>query len=790
MSERELRMPPRPTLPPSLWALMLCFAVIAICMRVGMRCGEARLLPAGIVLTIGAGATGIVAAMRMRRTVAVRPLVAAYVAVAMAAAGVSLLVAAGQRQGATLFSTTAVSAIRFELVSDPREVDGGFRYTARAHGGNRTCKVWLTMSERMERGSVVRGVGRFSQLDDDAFGKAAWAQGICGRVRMVHLQASEAGKGPAVAIQSARMAALRAIEPERGPSRAVVAACVCGSREALDASGLADVCAACGVSHMVAVSGVHLAVIAVLLDYLLVALGLSPWARTCAILPACLGFVLVCGSPLSAVRALAMLAASRLSLVMGRRGHALSSVCVVALIMMLMDPCVAEQLAFRLSVASVAALCVWDPLVGYLLACLVPSRPPVRMPYALKRRIARLGDGVRGSMAASMTCQLATLPLVAPVFGQLSLIGPAMNLLIAGPISASMALGLVAVLCAACGIPIWPLLGLCDLLLSPVLALMRRSSCLPFACVPVPTGGWLIPCACLLVLVYAYLAWGTVEPRQVRLVVGCACAATAIVWLACRYAAPARIVVLDVGQGDAILVQDGAYAMLVDTGPDQAVVAALLRERVVHLDGVVLTHLHDDHYGGLDDLVGCIPCDRVVVAGGVCEGLPQEIADTCHTLTGTAPRELWYGDVCHVGRFALSMVWPRAPVTGTENPDSIELLVRYGGGDMRLSALLTGDAECGETGSVIEAGDVEAVDLLKVGHHGSEQSLTAEQAATLHPLLSVASAGEGNSYGHPDPSCVALLEEAGSTFLCTKDVGDVDVRPGRGAIVVHTGRPT
>lgn len=70
--------------------------------------------------------------------------------------------------------------------------------------------------------------------------------------------------------------------------------------------------------------------------------------------------------------------------------------------------------------------------------------------------------------------------------------------------------------------------------------------------------------------------------------------------------------------------------------------------------------------------------------------------------------------------------------------------------------------------------------FLKVGHHGSKVSLDAEDAEALDPEVSVASAGENNRYGHPSPECEGILKEAGSVFFCTKDVGDVTVRPGVG----------
>ena len=155
---------------------------------------------------------------------------------------------------------------------------------------------------------------------------------------------------------------------------------------------------------------------------------------------------------------------------------------------------------------------------------------------------------------------------------------------------------------------------------------------------------------------------------------------------------------------------------------------------------------------------------------------------------GTDAAELSLGDVLRVGRFSLACVWPEGPTDGTENADSLELLLTYDDGRRSLTALLTGDAELEETSAALAAGRVGDVDLLKVGHHGSASSVSDELARALDAEVAVASAGEGNSYGHPDPACVDALEGAGSRFLCTKDVGDVCVEPGEEGPVVSCQR--
>ena len=127
---------------------------------------------------------------------------------------------------------------------------------------------------------------------------------------------------------------------------------------------------------------------------------------------------------------------------------------------------------------------------------------------------------------------------------------------------------------------------------------------------------------------------------------------------------------------------------------------------------------------------------------------------------------------------------------GDGNEDSVMLSVTYERDGRSLSGLLTGDAEKDELARVIEAGDVGDVDFLKVGHHGSAASIEPDEAALLSAEVAAASAGEGNRYGHPRQECVDALESSGALFLCTKDVGDVTVSPGKAGPSVSFSRGT
>ena len=153
--------------------------------------------------------------------------------------------------------------------------------------------------------------------------------------------------------------------------------------------------------------------------------------------------------------------------------------------------------------------------------------------------------------------------------------------------------------------------------------------------------------------------------------------------------------------------------------------------------------------------------------------------------------EVAAGDVLSVGSFELEVLWPRGDVDGRDNEDSIVSVARTvgpSGESASLSALLTGDAEREVLWPLISSGAAGKADVLKVGHHGSAVSTTPEMVRCLGAVVCVASAGEGNAYGHPTRECVEAAREGGALFLCTKDRGDIELRPARGGVEVACER--
>ena len=383
----------------------------------------------------------------------------------------------------------------------------------------------------------------------------------------------------------------------------------------------------------------------------------------------------------------------------------------------------------------------------------------------------------RGTLSATLVCLCASLPLVAVSYGTVSLLAPAAGIVAVPLFEAFLTFALVAALFAWLPI-LGPIaVGAAALVARAVLWLVGAFADLPLGQAQIAIEEPWATLATPILMIALYLLWPRPARSWILGIAGSLAAGAVAYWFVRPLFVPPRVVILDVGQGDSILIQDGAHAVLVDTGPGDAVASALSRQGVLSLDAVLLTHQHDDHAGGVPSLVGKVSVGTLLVPEGQGEALGTGVEEAIDEL-GCDLQEVTAGDRIGVGRFDLTILWPMEPEDGDENDESMVARLDYAEGEERLSALLTGDAESDVLGELERMGEVGDLDLLKVGHHGSSASVTPETADALQAEVAVASAGEGNGYGHPKPDCVETLEESGSLFLCTKDVGDVEVRPG------------
>jgi competence protein ComEC len=235
-----------------------------------------------------------------------------------------------------------------------------------------------------------------------------------------------------------------------------------------------------------------------------------------------------------------------------------------------------------------------------------------------------------------------------------------------------------------------------------------------------------------------------------------------------------RIRFLDVGQGDAIVLEPaGAAPVLVDGGPPDAGVAEhLLASGIERLSAVVATHPEADHVGGLPDVLARVPTGAYVFAARDRTTLAAARA------AGAEADRVAAGDVLRVGRLRLEVLWPphdrlRAAPTSEAggNALAIVLLAKWG----RFEVLLAADAEAEL--APVEPGRIE---LLKVAHHGSADAGLEALLERTRPEAAVISVGDENPYGHPAPETIAALEGAGARILRTDLSGEVDAEIGGG----------
>lgn len=547
-----------------------------------------------------------------------------------------------------------------------------------------------------------------------------------------------------------------------------------------------------GMSHLLSISGQHVALIAGTLLLLLRLARVAPRAADGAAAAAITAYVLFLGAPHAAARAALLLLLALAGRILQRPADPYALLAAAALPLLALDPMAALDPGFQLSFAGVAGLvALRRPLLGAL-------RP-------------RLGRWLADSIATSLAATLATAPIAALHFGTVAPVGilanlPAIPLVAAAVPATALALGVSVVS--------WPagqfLAGAADLLLAGLDAVARAAVAVPGGHAYVPAdqvGAWVLAAAAAAYVTgwFARAASGGARIRTGvrRAVAAGAALALLLVWplAASRAGAGAlEIHAIDVGQGDALAIRtpDGRW-ILVDAGPRTdrydagraRVVPYLLRRGVRRIDALILTHPDADHIGGAAAVLEAFDVGLVVDPGRAAgkplyiELLEDAAAGGVQWREARSGRELRAGDV------VLHFLYPDDAgdsLDGPTNANDLSAIFRltYGG----FAAMFTGDAPAEvEELLVRRHGDGLRAQVLKVGHHGSSTSTSEPFLAAVDPELALISVGRRNRYGHPAPAVVRRLERHGVRILRTDLSGHVALRvQPDGRIEVETTR--
>lgn len=594
-----------------------------------------------------------------------------------------------------------------------------------------------------------------------------------------------------------------------------------------------------GVFHVLVVAGLHVGALAFFLIWLGRKLRLPVAARTLLVLVALFAYVVIVEERASVLRAGLMVALVVVGSLFYRRLDLLNSAGVAALVLLVANPGFVKDTGFLLSFLAIGAIAglampimerhlqpfhdalgTWRDVTrdaGYP-ARVVQFRLDVRdvllmltsrlqgryasWAQELGAHCARGGFRLAELFVLTLILQFGMLPLMARDFHRISLLGPIANLFAVPLTGVIVPLGLFSLALAMVFLPVARLLA------HPLAWLVLAQGRIVSLIAAIPHGSYRIPGPPGWVTGIFFLA-GIVTVMRLRSAEGLPrwewSGLTAVLILAagiiCTYPfAPAvtakalEVTVLDVGQGDSILVvSPKGSTLLIDgggtflgfrgqeehLGPDpgeEAVSAYLWSRGFQRLDAVALTHAHQDHIGGLTAVLENFRVKRLLLGRETAAPAFGRLKQLAHGLhipiehEHRGPSFLWDG-------VQVDILWPEvaeedvAPLA--KNNDSLVVRLRYG----ERTVMLPGDAEKQVEYTMLSENDPTFLhaDVLKVGHHGSKNSTMPEFLSAVAPRISVISSGEENPYGHPHAELLERLRRSGSRILRTDENGAVQI---------------
>lgn len=511
-----------------------------------------------------------------------------------------------------------------------------------------------------------------------------------------------------------------------------------------------------GIRHVAAVSGLHVSILFALLSF---ATFRKPFLTALVGFPLLLLFAATAGFTPSVNRACIMSGLMLLARFTRREYDGPTALSFAALCMLIVNPLVITSVGFQLSAGSVAGIYCFSPAIRKWLYGLLPAAKGWR---------GKLVRWFVASVSISLGALVFTTPLCAMYFGTVSLIGVVTNLLtlwlIGGIFYGILAVCLVgqiflpgaSALAKILSLPIRLVLLLADLLADvPLSAVYTRSFYVT---------AWLVFVYVLLIL---FLLG---KNRKPALLAGCACLGLCIALLA-SWAEPllytTGITVLDVGQGQSIMLQCRGKTFLVDCGGDSdtrtADIAAqtLLSQGVSRLDGLILTHTDADHAGAVENFMNRIPADVLILPP---VSMEAAIPTDSKLLFASENLELSFDG----GKIT---VYPGV-TREKSNENSLCVLFET----ENCAILITGDRGSFGEQMLLRNAELPDVDILIAGHHGSKNSTSEALLQTVRPEIVCISAGRDNPYGHPAPELLKRLEDFGCQIYRTDLQGDIVIR--------------
>ena len=604
---------------------------------------------------------------------------------------------------------------------------------------------------------------------------AAAGTAICVAARIVMPPVAGPDLAAFVELRSALSEPLRRLVPE--PESGILLGIALGDRASITAD-LAYAFARSGTSHLLAISGFNMTLVAAAVAAVL-RRHAGPRLRSLAIVLAVVLYSLLVGLGASVVRSAIMATATALGLALGRRAAAANGLCAAIAVMLVLDPATLSDAGFLLSAAA----------TGGLLAFQAP----------LAERLRRLPTIVGEGLAATLAATLPTLPIIAGIFGRISIVSPLANV-VAVPLFPVLMVTSVATagLGAISPDAARPIALVAYGFAFVLRVVVETAAALPLAAIDVPRGpltSVILLAMCFAVVLIARrmrltiptvtvprMRWPSPPSRRVlAMTVAIVIAIGAVAAMLAAAPPGFRIRALDIGQGDAFLVEAAGKVALIDGGPDPArllaELGASLRPWQRRIDVVVLTHAHVDHGAGLIAVldryeVGLAVAPRGLNAGPLADAWSKGIASH-----GILRADVGAGAIVHLGSARIRILAPNAdPLVDTP---SLVLRIEIG----TVSALFSGDATEAAQADLLLAPELLRSRIYVPPHHGAATPYATALAAAVRPEVALISAGLDNRYGHPTAETLSAL--AGVPTYRTDRDGTIEVTMDGPKLAVH-----
>lgn len=565
-----------------------------------------------------------------------------------------------------------------------------------------------------------------------------------------------------------------------------------GERKAL-APDTERIFRASGVSHLLAVSGLHVGLIAVFIFWAAKKAGLKGWQAFVFFSLLLFAYVYICGLKPATLRAFIMILMAMGAVQLGRSNDLPTALAAAALVILIYNPLLLFTAGFQLSYAATLSIIMFIPALTEKISLLGNRMLFFLSPAAIKT--------ISSLAAVTLAAQLGVVPLTAYYFKEISLVALFSNMLILPVISLVLGVGLAAALLGLFFPTAASILNLANYpLLTYISLITEKVSSLPFAYREVYPPRFPELIIYYTLLLFSGLGFKQFLPFILRLrqrlrpfhvLVFILLLALVCTWWGLPGSSPKKleIVFLDVGQGDAIFVHTPlGHNILIDSGGNPAfrgnidepgryvVVPFLEYRRIKKLDLVIVSHPHEDHYGGLLAVLDKFPVEVLAINADIAESpLYQNFLHLAEK-KGISWEIVEKGDKFKLGAdMELNILSPPSQLfSGTSsdaNNNSLVIHLRY----KKAGALFTGDIETEAAEYLLEERLLTKCQVIKIPHHGGYLENLPELLDQVSPSIAVISVG-ANSFGHPHPATISALQEKNVLIYRTDLHGAVTIK--------------